>query len=187
MLQKFKNKLIHLAEENQDFFIQNIQKRIPSEEGITMAISLQRFVLIMPDLLIQIRRWMKEPACPSQIKRLSGFLLTYIYHPFDFIPDEGLGLFGYLDDAYLTGRIYIQTMNFTDYNARHFLPNMENLATVIPKWIMATRRVLPKETGKIDTMLKDLLEGRTDSFNRLIAHQKWVRTFERMKKGDNYG
>ena len=94
----------------------------------------------------------------------------YIYHPFDFIPEERLGLFGYLDDAYLTGRIFIQTMNFTDYNARHFLPNMKNLTTNIPDWIMATRRVLPKETGKIDRMLKELLEGRTDSFERLMAH-----------------
>ena len=174
MVQKFKNKLIHLAVENNDLFIEKIQERIPSEEGIATAISLQRFVLTMPDLIIQIRRWMKEPACPSQIKRLSGFLLTYIYHPSDFIPEKRFGLFGYLDDAYLTGKIYIQTMNFTDYNTRHFLPNMKNLATDIPNWIKTTRRVLPKETGKIDRMLKELLEGGTDSFNRLMAHQKLV-------------
>ena len=187
MLQKLKNKLIHLAEENRDFFIQKIQERIPSEGGITIAISLQKFVLTMPDMIIQIRRWMKEPACPSQINRLSGFLLTYIYHPFDFIPEERLGFFGYLDDAYLAGRIFIQTMNFTDYNTRHFLPNMKNLATDIPDWIKTTRRVLPKETGKIDRMLKELLEGRTDTFERLMAHQKVVWIFESMKKGDNYG
>ena len=69
MTQKFKNKLIHLAVENNDFFIQKIQERIPSEEGFAIAISLQRFILTMPDLIIQIRRWMKEPTCPSQIKR----------------------------------------------------------------------------------------------------------------------
>ena len=171
MLQEFKNKLIHLAEENRDFFIHKIQERIPTDEGITMAVSMQNFILTMPELIIQIRRWMKDSRCPSHIKRMNGFLLTYIYHPFDFIPEERLGLFGYLDDAYLTGRVFIQTMNFTDHEARRFLPNMKNLATDIPNWIMATRRILPKETRKIDQMLKELLEGQTHSFDRLMAHQ----------------
>lgn len=172
MLRKFKSKLIHLSEENRDFFIQKIQERIPSEESITIAISLRSFVLTMPDLIIQIHRWMKDPGCPTQIKKLVGFLFTYIYHPFDFIPEERQGLFGYLDDAYLAGRIFILTMNFTDYNSRYFLPNMKNLETDIPDWIKMTRSVIPEETDKIDQMLKDLLEGRTDSFDRLMAYQK---------------
>ncbi|MGA1824040.1 MAG: hypothetical protein ACMUIP_05185 [bacterium] len=187
MLQEFEFRLIFLAEEKKDFLIQRIQERIPSEEVSTIDNSLKKFVLAMPDMIIQIRRWMKDQAFPSHIKKLSSFLHTYIYHSSDFIPAERLGLFGYLDDAYLTGRIFIQAMNFIDHNALHFLPNMKNLATDIPKWVQTTRRILPKETVKIDQMLKEFFESRTNSFDRLIAHQKLVWIFESMKKGDTYG
>ena len=54
----------------------------------------------MPDMIAQVKSWSNDFRIPSKEKKLHGFMLTYLYHPVDFLPESGKGLMGYLDDAY---------------------------------------------------------------------------------------
>jgi len=85
-------------------------------------------------------------------------LLTYLYHPTDFLPESDWGLFGYLDDAYLVGRIYLDTLR-TMSDSPASLPNVEEFGEAVPPWLESARRVIPAEAAKIDLLLNELRAG----------------------------
>lgn len=169
MLQALKSQLTQLAEDPRDPFSEQIRRRIGPKEAVHYTKDLRSLILVMPELIAQIRAWLEEPAMPPAVKRLHGFLLTYLYHPADFLPEGSTGLFGYLDDAYFVGSAYLRTMEQMDHAARRTLPNLNDLRPQVSKWLEQARQLLPEETGRIERMLNEILQGKTKEFRELLS------------------
>lgn len=167
MLQALKSQLRALAADPQDSFASHIRKRIGAAEAVHYTKPLRSLILVMPELIAQIRTWMEMPAIPPRLKRLHGFLLSYLYHPADFLPESD-GLFGYLDDAYLVGRVYARTMQQLDHRTRCSLPNLGDLSGQVGPWLDLARRLLPDETQRIDHLLEEIVAGRSEAFHRMM-------------------
>lgn len=172
MLQALKNQLTQLAADPRDPFAAKIRERVGARRALLYAKPLRDLILVMPQLITQIQVWCSESKIPSRMKRLHGFVLSYLYHPYDFIPDEGTGLFGYLDDAYLVASVYERTRCQMDHAKRPSLHNMEYIAEQIPAWQELARQFLPSETQRIEYMLDEFVEGRTKTFQQLLAQGK---------------
>ena len=121
---------------------------------------------------MQIRAWLDVPDMPSEIKRLHGFVLTYLYNPDDYLPENHQGLFGYLDDAYVVATVYHRTLSEIDWRERHPLRSAEDLPAQVPEWLENVRLVLPEETIKIDRMFDELTEGHLFLFQHLMENQE---------------
>ena len=167
MLQALKSQLRALAADPHDSFTAHIRKRVGTVEAVHYTKPLRSLILVMPELIAQIRAWMEEPAIVPQLKRLHGFLLSYLYHPTDFLPESD-GLFGYLDDAYLVGRVYARTMQQLDHRTRRTLPNLADLSGQVASWLDLARRLLPTETQRIDHLLDEIVGGRPEAFHRMM-------------------
>lgn len=168
MLIAFKQQLKQLAK-NQNEFFEHVQARVGHEKAGRYVEPLKNLVLVMPEMIAQVQSWSNDSRIPSMEKKLHGFMLTYLYHPVDFLPESGKGLFGYLDDAYLVGSIYSRTMRLMDHDTRRTLPNLGPLVTYVEEWLTSARDVIPAECQKIDGLLDELVHGRLDAFDRLMA------------------
>ena len=169
MLHALKTQLTTLAADPRDPFAANIRQRVGATEAVHYTKPLRNMILVMPELIAQVRAWMDQPAMPTRLKRLHGFLLSYLYHPKDFLPEGSNGLFGYLDDAYLAGSIYIRTMHQLDHQRRRVLPNLKDLAEQMATWLALTKQVLPAETQRIEQLLDEVIDGRTETFQQLMG------------------
>ena len=158
MLKALKNQLVLLAEQEQERFVGEIERRCHPQNAAETAAALRELIVAMPDLIAQIRAWAGDPRIPRHEKQLQGFLLTYLYHPTDFLPESNWGLFGYLDDAYLVGRIYVDTLRTMSDSAAS-LPDVGKFAAAVPPWLESARRVIPAEAAKIDLLLSELRAG----------------------------
>jgi uncharacterized membrane protein YkvA (DUF1232 family) len=161
--------LLNLAETTMDDFTQDIARRIPVGKRSKKVQDLKNFVLVLPEMVEQIRSWLDRAKGNQALRNLHGFMMTYLYHPEDFVPETGRGLFGYLDDAYLVGNIYYRAMLNLGAGQKLYLPGQESLARRIRPWLRLTRRVLPAETERIDSMLDDLRRTNLDSFQEMMG------------------
>lgn len=163
MLKALKNQLSLMAIEYGEDFADQVRKRIGRRKtGVHISRSLN-LVLMMPDLVARCSDLSNSDRVPSAIKGLNGFLLTYLYHPVDFISDDG-SLFGYLDDAYFVGTVF--------QKVREHVPGIrtaaEELYRDLPQALESVRAVLPAESRQIDRMIAELEDGRTDLFEELM-------------------
>ena len=168
MLQALKSQLKTLAADPHDEFSTQIRRLVGAYEAVHYTKPLRSLILVMPELIAQIRTWMEAPGIPAQLKRVHGFLLSYLYHPTDFLPESD-GLFGYLDDAYLVGRVYARTMQQLDHRTRRTLPNLADLSGQMATWLDLARRLLPTETQQIDHLLDEIVAGRSEAFRHLMS------------------
>ena len=106
----------------------------------------------------------------SRVKRLGSCLMTYLYHPEDFLSEEEFGLFGYLDDAYFVALIYEQAM-------ADILDKGESLPQVdsdLIKQIKFTKRyakaIIPRETKEIEAMVEEILAGNYAGFSGVFSN-----------------
>lgn len=171
MLIAFKQQLKNLAKNHKEFLGQ-IQSRAGHEKAEKYVEPLKNLVVVMPDMIAQVQSWSNDSRIPSKEKKLHGFMLTYLYHPVDFLPESKKGLFGYLDDAYLVGSIYSRTMRLMDYDTRRTLPNLAPIATSVEEWLKLAREVISPEAKKIDELLEELVHGRLDVFDRVMAQNE---------------
>ena len=158
MLKALKNQLVLLAAQEQERFVAEVERRCHPPDAADTAAALRELIVAMPDLIAQIRAWAGDPRVPRHEKQLQGFLLTYLYHPTDFLPESNWGLFGYLDDAYLVGRIYVDTLR-TMSDSPSSLPSVEEFGAAVPTWLESARQVIPAEAAKIDLLLNELRAG----------------------------
>jgi len=172
MLNALKKRLKTMSEDSGDTFYAEIEKRVGADRARETVDLLRNFVLVTPDMLAQVRAWLDNPNIDSNSKSLQGFCLTYLYHPEDLINYEAYGLFGYLDDAYMVGLTYENTMKKTDYDSQRYLPNQADIAKQIPLWIKTTKEVLPKETGVIDSTIEGLLNGDMNLFEKIMVNHE---------------
>ncbi|MGC9366274.1 MAG: hypothetical protein ACP5FK_04450 [bacterium] len=168
MLNALKNQLAELAKD-EELFKQKVKQHAPKAYSEKVVNHLHNLILTMPELISLISTWVHDTDMPNPVKKLNGYLLTYLYNPYDFIPDQNNGLFGYLDDAYFVGRIFIKTINFTDYSKRHSFEKLDSLAKDVPVWMASAKKVLPKISKNIDQAIDSLVEGNTEKFDKLIS------------------
>jgi len=172
MLYAFKQQLRELAKNKNGEFLGHVHSRVSSEKVDTISEALKNLIVVMPDMIAQVQVWSNDTRVPSTEKKLHGFMLTYLYHPVDFIPEAGNGLFGYLDDAYFVGSIYSRAMSLMDHDPRKGAAALGPEANTVNEWLQITREVIPIESQKIDAFLGELVDGRLDVFDRLMAQQE---------------
>ncbi len=176
MLETLKERLKELAALPINNFADRVRDRSGEKEDFPeITKELRAFIMVMPDMIAQLRAWMDEPKTPASLKELHGYMMTYLYHPVDFLPEEEDGLFGYLDDAYLVGSVYSRIYGGMNHVTRRHLPHMDGVSKQLPYWLSRTESLLPAETRKITSMLDELSEGNPISFNRMMEHQETQR------------
>lgn len=163
MLKALKNQLSMMAIEYGDDYARRVRQRVGRRQKGSHISRTLNLVLMMPELVARCSDLSGSAQVPPQVRRLNGFLLTYLYHPIDFIPDDG-SLFGYLDDAYFVGRVFEKV--------REHVPGAhtaaEELYRDLPTALEAARLVLPAESRQIDRMISELEDGRQDLFQKLM-------------------
>ena len=169
MLYALKIHLKTLSIDPSDPFTQHVRDRVGAREAVRFEQPLRNMILVVPDMVAQIRAWMVEPGMPPQLRQLHGFALAYLYNPEDLLPEQVHGLFGYLDDAYFVASVFQRTMT-----ARRGLRNGESwgkskIAEQLPSWINLTKELLPKETTQIDQIIDDLHVGRDEGLLRALG------------------
>ena len=121
MLKALANQLRNLATEDEAGFRECIRKRLgggPTDEQVK---AVKEFIFLLPPVLQQLSDYWSDEACPSQAKKLSVRIITYIYSPDDYLPEEEHGLFGYLDDAYLVVSAFLRQAAAAREDGRAFL------------------------------------------------------------------
>jgi len=167
MLRALKDQLSLLAIENGASFAKYVKSRLGRKKAQMHISKSLNLILLMPHLISRMRDFADDPKIPKELKRLDGFLLTYLYHPIDFLPDDGKGLFGYLDDAYFVGAVYQQFLQHQHELAVATDHTVEETSDILEK----VRQVLPKETRLIDRMIEELKEGKRDLFNQMMSRK----------------
>lgn len=169
MLRAFKSQLLELANHKEDSISKRISQCLAKADCKKEAEQVRNFILVIPEMIQQIRAWTEEDKLQASIKRLHGYTLTYLYHPHDFLPEEPYGLFGYLDDAYLVGKVYAYTLLQSEPSKLRFISDQTNFSKVIGSWLDLTRKILPNETQQIDDLFHKLTLGDESSFKKVMA------------------
>ncbi|MFH2204761.1 MAG: hypothetical protein ABIJ96_16730 [Elusimicrobiota bacterium] len=160
MLRALGEQLKLLAADPRNNFAVALRRLTGPREAVRYGQPLRRMILAMPPMIAQLRAWSDRSGLPVRVTRMQRFALDYLYVPIDFLPTKDLGLFRYLDDAYLIARIYQLTLADHDAAGIKNQGNDADLATNVPEWIELARRLLPKETAKIDELLAEVARGR---------------------------
>lgn len=164
-----RNQVENLARDPREFFEQRLRDAL-GEETEEVGDEMLSLVLLTPRLVEQVRRWNELDGLRPEVKRLHGFLLGYLFHDRDLVPEDRLGLFGYLDDAYFAGRIYQLTEHEAFVRAAARAHHLDpDLARKLPDWLEIVQRALPRATSRIDAAIEELLAGRDASFTALLA------------------
>lgn len=167
MLQSFKERLNRLSSEDAISFHADVRKRVGKRATALLENRLKQIIVLMPKLLKYAHKNLQLKNCRTETKKLSGFLLTYIYHPEDFLP-ESKGLFSYLDDAYFTASFY-EILQKDIWTFKGKIPEEEEkLVERIKTLKRSVQTVIPKEVEKIDALIKDIINGRKETFTQIF-------------------
>lgn len=169
MLSAFKEKLKDLAYDSGDSFKTAVKRRVGKRATALLEKRLKRVILLMPELVSRAYRHWNSDAASSQIKRLGGFLLTYLYHPKDFLPEEEYGFFGYLDDAYLVLIVYESVLLDLQKNRVVISAWDEDFLSQCALWKKSVRAVIRDEAKRIDSMLEEILMGREGALDAVFS------------------
>lgn len=168
MLRAFKNQLKLMSTDPTDLFLNHLRRRVGASEAARHEQPLRNMILVMPEMLTQIRAWMEEPGMSDELLKLQGFVLTYLYHPRDILPEDHNGLFGYLDDAFLVSLAFNRTLaerRWLGYDS-----SMEReMADQLPGWLEHAREAIPREAAQVEQMLEELLSGKTRLFENVMG------------------
>lgn len=168
MLNALQGQLKLLAADPNDSFTATIRKMVGPREAVNYEQPLRALVLALPAMIWQVRGWITESKFSSSLSRLHGFAMAYLYSPEDFLPESSMGLFGYLDDAYLVARVYHRTILEADsFGNKRFVEN-EALPMDVHNWIKLARQLLPKETAAIDKMLEEVFTKRYGNYAEML-------------------
>jgi uncharacterized membrane protein YkvA (DUF1232 family) len=166
MLKAVKGQLSLLAIEQGDVFAREVRKRYGSSNAQWAVSKSLNLILIMPDLIGRIRDLSDDTSLTPDLRRLNQYVLIYLYHPYDFIPEETSALFGYLDDAYLVGAVYSRLRRFASTAPRQ--ATAEDLTRDLEASLEVVRLIVPKETRRIDQLIEELTRGKRDFFEKLM-------------------
>lgn len=166
MLKTFEKHLKRIASETKEDFHERVRKRIGKRATTILEQRLQNLILLTPQLLIRAHRHGQSPAIPSPVRKLIGFVLTYFYHPKDFLPEDNGRLFGYLDDAYCVGLLYekmLKILTRADFPISEFDKEFLKQFSLVKRGI---KIVIPEEARLIDRMIEGVQQGQEEFFYR---------------------
>jgi hypothetical protein len=169
MLKAVKEQLKTLLRADQQSFHAHLRQRVGKKATVNLEDRLKEIIVLMPDLISRIHRHWNRSQKRSHLKKIGGFLLAYLYAPEDLVLTEEWGLFGYLDDAYFTAKMYIQVIDelkeagakIAGIDSRYY-GQAKNLIKYI-------RVVIPKETRKIDVKILEL-KREEKKIQRILLH-----------------
>ncbi len=169
MLRAFKDQLRALAVDPQDQFHALIRKRVGKKATLLLEKRLKQLILMTPGIVSRIYALWTNLKSPAQIKNTGGFLLTYMYHPKDFLPEESFGLFGYLDDAYFVAVVYEKLVHELKAQGFSLAAEDERLAKDLAPLRKAARVVIKDEAKNIENMIEEILQGRREKFQVMFT------------------
>lgn len=171
MLKALKEQLKLLAEDQNKIFHKALKERVGKRATQEIEVEIKNFILLMPDWIEQVHtHWNRQNV--GTIKKIGGYLLTYLYHPHDFLSEEKYGLLGYLDDAYYVACIYELVLKNLYSEGVTLKPFEEELMEKLPQWKSTIHKILPKEAHQIDAMIEGLLspEENKELFESLFKY-----------------
>jgi uncharacterized membrane protein YkvA (DUF1232 family) len=176
MLKTYKDHLKRLSKMDMDNFSKRVQLRLRYKikvgEEKNHVEGLKSLILVMPDLIGQIQAWLKEKGIPQNEKNLIGYLLTYLHHPMDVIPYHSVGLFGHLEEAYLTGTIFKRIASHLSNTVQPSTsPGSLTLIQDVPVWLNYAKKVIPSEAAKMEKMIDELVHNQLNTFNQKVAER----------------
>lgn len=168
MLKAMKEQLKTLAQEDQQGFHLHLRSRVGKKATAILEDKLKEIIVLMPDLVNRIFAHWNKSENQSKVKKIGGYLLTYLYTPEDFLSTKEWGLFGYLDDAYFAAKIYTQVIDelkasggkVSGVDIKYY-----DQAKYLKKYV---RGVILKETQKIDEMIFELKDGKSKIYEELF-------------------
>ena len=156
MLNAFKAQLKGLSEDPRDPFHLKVRKRVGKRATLLLEKRLRQLILITPEVIQRVYLLWKQFPIDAPARRVSGYLLTYLYHPQDFLPEDQHGLFGYLDDAYFSALVYeyvLGAVEGTGYRPtaldKLFVKDISNMKA-------SAKLVIPIEAEKIEAMFNEI-------------------------------
>ena len=154
----------NLADDPEDQFHTHVRKRLGKKGSEVLEERIRQYILTLPFIINRVHHDWSSPEVSSDIKKISGFLLTYLYNPSDFLSEEEKGLFGFLDDAYFTFLVYDEIVN-TLRNKGVAIPGDDlHALEKVTGFRENVEKVIPGECGKIREMFDNLKAGRTEGF-----------------------
>ncbi len=91
MLRAMKEQLKTLAETDQTNFHVHLRARVGKRATMILEDRLKEIIVLMPDLVGRIYQHWNNQENPTEVKRLGGYLLTYLYTPQDFLSTDKWG------------------------------------------------------------------------------------------------
>jgi len=125
---------------------------------------LKNLICLAPELLLRLLKHCRQEEVPPKFKKAVGFMLTYFYHPKDFLPEEHQGLFGYLDDAYCIALVYEKVLRVLMKMGIELNSNDKDFLKQFSLTKRRVRAVIPEEARKVSEMVEDVLTGDRQSF-----------------------
>jgi hypothetical protein len=166
MLKALGDQLKLLAADPKNHYASTIRRLTGPREAVRYGQPLRQMILALPLMIAQLRSWSDESGLPVRVRRMQLFALAYLYNPTDFLSASSPGFFRYLDDAYLIARIYQRTLEDKDSSGVKNHSDDASVAKHVPEWIDVARRLLPKETSKIDELLNEVAQGKRKQYRR---------------------
>jgi uncharacterized membrane protein YkvA (DUF1232 family) len=157
MLIAFREHLKELANDDKDPFHVKIRARVGKRATKLLEKRLRQLIVITPDVVDRVHLLWRQFPKDAPAKKVGGYLLSYLYHPKDFLDEGKHGLFGYLDDAYFAALVYEFVLKAVQEGAGVKLTPKDNrfLCEVV-NMKAAAKLVIPDEAKKIDEMFLEI-------------------------------
>lgn len=169
MIAAFQEQLKRLAEEKKEDFHKDLRARVGKRATRVLEERLSKFILLMPHLINRIYSHWNRHKGVSNEKQLMGFVLSYLYHPKDFLDESHKHFFGYLDDAYLVAIVYEEVMSEFKKADIQIPKTDQSLLEEILSLKKYVKGVLPLESKKIEKMVAELMQEQTQRFDELFV------------------
>jgi uncharacterized membrane protein YkvA (DUF1232 family) len=131
-----------------------------------VAEKLQRFILCLPAMLNDLNAWCEQTDGQTHIKRLYSYVLAYVFHGVDLVPEDDFGFWGYLDDAYLTGLAVAKTWGENPLGNGYSPSYMPQLQ----QWLSDTRTVIPSQAEQMNAVFGQMLLGNYQAFDDTLMN-----------------
>ena len=172
MLKALADQLRNLADTTGDQFEEAIRKRLDGKTTEEQVSKLKEFIFLLPPTLKQLDGYWNEKSTPTKAKEISRLIISYILQPDDFLPEGNIGLFGYLDDAYVVVSAFLRIQDLYLRDWQDKTNEERELAERARDLIVAPRIVIPDEVAKIDKMIDSFMSGETGSFQEFLQTSK---------------
>lgn len=160
MLFAFREHLKQLAQDDQDPFHKKIRARVGKRATKLLEKRLRQLIVITPDVVDRVHLLWRQFPKDAPAKKVGGYLLSYLYHPKDFLDEGKHGLFGYLDDAYFAALVYEFVLKSVQETGLKLTPKDNRFLCEVVNMKAATKLVIPDEAKKIDDMFLEILSDK---------------------------